>query len=236
MTDLSLNSIRAHARKEAPNECCGVIVSKGDREIYIPLKNTHKQPVDFFRIAPEEWLAAVGSSESVLSIVHSHVTATSKPSLADRVMCEESGHPWHIYSLVTDSVEFLAPTGFKAPLLGREFIFGVLDCYTLIRDYFKQTLGIELPDYSREFGFWKRGENLYEDNFISAGFRKVTELKKHDCILMKMGQTQIANHCAIYLGDNMILHHVGGRLSNVNPYGGYWLKCSYLYLRHKEMV
>jgi proteasome lid subunit RPN8/RPN11 len=236
MTEDTIAKIREHAKTEAPKECCGVIVRDRDREKYIRLTNTHSNPKQFFRIAPEEWVVAVGSGIDALSIVHSHVTALPKPSLADKVMCEESNLPWHIYSLVTDTCTYLAPSGFKVPLLGREFIFGVLDCFSLIRDYYKLNLGIDFPNYAREDGFWKRNEHLYEDNYAAEGFYPVRDLKAHDLILMKIGQSIVANHAAIYVGGGNIMHHMTNRLSCLNPYGGYWMKNAYMYLRNKRVI
>jgi cell wall-associated NlpC family hydrolase len=42
----------------------------------------------------------------------------------------------------------------------------------------------------------------------------------------------VPNHAAVYLGDGLILHHLQGRLSSRDVYGGYWQKVTTHALRH----
>ena len=37
-------------------------------------------------------------------------------------------------------------------------------------------------------------------------------------------EADVPNHAGIYLGDNVILHHVQGRLSSRDVYGGYFIQ------------
>ena len=46
----------------------------------------------------------------------------------------------------------------------------------------------------------------------------------------------VPNHAAVYLGDNKILHHVLGRLSNLENYGGMWKHMTVAHLRHPEVA
>jgi cell wall-associated NlpC family hydrolase len=60
------------------------------------------------------------------------------------------------------------------------------------------------------------------------------ELRHGDAVLMNISG-KVSNHCAVYLGDNLILHHINKRLSSRDVYGGYWLKNTTQALRHKDM-
>ena len=42
----------------------------------------------------------------------------------------------------------------------------------------------------------------------------------------------VPNHAAVYLGDGLILHHLQGRLSSRDVYGGYWQKITTHILRY----
>lgn len=98
-------------------------------------------------------------------------------------------------------------------LVGRPFLHGVFDCYTLIKDYYRRNFSLILPtNLQRTWEWWTQGENLYLDNASKYGFYEVSEIKKHDVLIMKV-QSPVPNHAAIYLGDNKILHHMGGRFS-----------------------
>jgi Cell wall-associated hydrolases (invasion-associated proteins) len=92
-----------------------------------------------------------------------------------------------------------------------------------------------LDDFPRRDRFWERGENLYVDGFKSQGFRQVSldDLRRGDGILMQLG-ADLPNHGAIYLGNQQILHHVQGRLSSRDVYGGYYVKNTAMALRHES--
>ena len=119
--------------------------------------------------------------------------------------------------------------------MGREFVFGVVDCYTLVRDWYEREYNICLKDYDRRDKFWDRGESLYMDNFANEGFRKISvdQVQRGDLILMNL-VSPLPNHAAIYLGDQQILHHVQGRLSSRDIFGGYYYKSTACALRHES--
>jgi cell wall-associated NlpC family hydrolase len=75
--------------------------------------------------------------------------------------------------------------------------------------------------------------NLYLDNAEAWGFYRVFDLKVGDVILIQV-HANVPNHAAIYIGNEKIMHHVAGRLSKTDPYGGYWLKHSHSIYRHKD--
>ena len=96
-------------------------------------------------------------------------------------------------------------------------------------------MNLDLPDYQRFDEWWKRGENLYLDNFTHAGFDVASSdgLGEGDVLLMQVN-SDVPNHAAIYLGDGLILHHLQGRLSSRDVYGGYWQKITTHILRHQS--
>lgn len=151
-------------------------------------------------------------------------------------MCEKTALPWLIVNHPIGHWVQIKPSGWQAPLIGRPFHHGVLDCYTLIVDYYAQTLNIALPDFRRPDRWWDAGGDLYRENFAAAGFSPVqmSALRPHDVILMTVA-SPVPNHAAIYLGDQVMLHHVQNRLSSRDMYGGWWLQNTTHYLRHKDI-
>lgn len=233
-----VEKVREHAAAQAPAECCGLaIISKGKLR-YWPCKNI-SQFNDQFVIDPQDFIAAETAGE-VVGVCHSHVFVAPNPSEADKVMCEQTQLPWLIVNHPVGTYQQIEPSGYQAPLVGRQYSHGVLDCYQIIVDYYRRELGVELPHFEREDGWWYRGENLYVQNFEKAGFVKVAGddislLKPHDVVLMQVG-SQVPNHAAIYAGGNEILHHVYGRLSSRDVYGGYWQKSTTHILRHRSLL
>lgn len=249
-TKKTLAAIHAHALAEYPKECCGLIVKAGRKEAYRRCANLSGD-LEQFRMSAEDWAAAEDAGR-VLAVVHSHPDAPAEPSEADRAACEATGVPWIIVSVREGAIAGLhrfAPSGWQAPLLGRQFFHGVLDCYTLIRDWYRREAGIELPDFAREDDWWNKGEDLYMEGFAQAGFARIPEgapLQPGDVVLMSV-RSPVANHAGIYLGTrplleapglhpvpNAMLHHLYGRLSERVVYGGHWQEITCAVVRHKD--
>ncbi len=224
--------ILQHAQAEAPRECCGLIAVVKGRHRYFPCKNIAETPDEHFILSGWDEVEDQGE---VVVIVHSHPNTHPEPSVADRVSCEKSGLPWLIVNPINESWGWCKPSGFELPYVGRNFVFGVVDCYTLVRDWYSREYGIKLRDYMRRDGFWDRGESLYMDNFVAEGFSKIPvgNVQRGDLILMNL-VSPLPNHAAIYMGDQQILHHVQGRLSSRDVYGGYYGKSTACALRHES--
>lgn len=240
-----------HARERAPEECCGLLVRVGRKLVYLPLTNTAAKPEQEFRICAEDW-ADTEDQGTIVAVVHSHPGQPARLSAADRAAMEVTALPWVIIEVregepVTHLVH--EPTGYQAPLVGRPFHHGVLDCYTLVRDYYQRELGIVLPDYEREDGWWDKGQDLYADNFEAAGFYPVDpdDLRQGDLIVMQV-RAEKANHAGVYLADGClktepdhhpvpggILHHLYGRDSKRDVFGGYWREAARFYMRHRAV-
>jgi proteasome lid subunit RPN8/RPN11 len=225
-----LEDIRLHAAAEAVRhrECCGLVVIRHGKQVYYACRNTAASDNEFV-IAPEDWVAAEDAGHIVM-VVHSHIGVPAVPSQADLVGIENTQLPWLIINMPTGEYTVTNPTGYVADLIGRQFSHGVLDCYSLIRDYYRQTLGITLKDYVRDHEWWRKDKNLYRDNFSDAGFHEVRleELREHDVILMRLGSNK----------DNHILHHPMTRLSSRDVYGkgSYWHKITSCALRHEAYL
>ena len=124
--------IERYFNDKLPNEACGLVVKKPDNLYHFVKCNNQAEKVrDNFIISPEDFLAASKIGE-VAFVVHSHPHAPATPSQADRVACERSGLPWWIVSVPYKKWGFCFPKGYKAPLIGRVFCHGILDCYSLI--------------------------------------------------------------------------------------------------------
>lgn len=235
MDDSIVAALRAHAGREAPRECCGLVVRIGRRDVYRACRNIAGSDAEF-AIAPEDWAAAEDAGE-IVAVCHSHPFAAATPSPADRTSCEASGLPWLIVSHPAGTVEALVPGGYRAPLAGRQFVHGVHDCYSLIRDYYAWELGIALPDFERAERWWEHGGDLYRRGFAAAGFVPVqmSALRAHDVILMQI-RAPVPNHGAVYLGEQKILQHLMTKLSGRTIYGGWYQRCTTHILRHQALA
>jgi proteasome lid subunit RPN8/RPN11 len=110
-------SIRAHARAEAPREACGIIIgsapaaSGGAPLRWIPTTNVlasstlyEIDAVQLLRIS----LDADDAGEFIWGIVHSHVASPAVPSVTDTSV---AGYPDALYLLVSLAPSQAAPDG-----------------------------------------------------------------------------------------------------------------------------
>lgn len=238
-------SFEAAAAAAYPAEACGLVVATGQRLSYHACRNAAIEAKDRFCIDPDDWVAAEEAGR-IIAVFHTHPDASAHPSLYDRLGCEKSGLPWLIMAWPDGTLLQLRPEGWQAPLVGREFAFGVQDCYTLIQDYYQRTLAITLPDFEREDGFWETrqlpdgtwqpGRELYLDGFAAAGFVAVGGAPQlHDVILMQVA-SEVTNHGGVYLGDGLMLHHLYNQLSARVPYAGSWQRHTRLVVRHQSLI
>lgn len=220
----------AHARACFPREACGLVVIVNGRERFVATRNAAEGD-DHFIISAEDYARAEDRGE-IVGVFHSHCNVGPEPSEADLVGCEKSRLPWHIFALPTARWHSWNPSGYVAPLIGRQFHHGVLDCYALVRDWYAQERGIALPDFDRTDDWWHKGQNLYIENFRAAGFQEVSDGPRHgDGLLMQIA-SPVPNHAAVWLDGDMILHHLHGRLSSRDVYGEYFRKCTVKVLRY----
>lgn len=237
-----------HAREAYPEESCGLIV----RGEYIPTENIAVDPKLDFEIPGSVYkkhLLAGG----IEAVVHSHPDGPLFPSEADMASQMATNFPWIILGVDEDKrVSKPIVWGGKTPIpnvIGREFVHGVTDCYSLIRDTYrlgKDALAeqgittwpfppIDLPDFARADSWWENDkDSFYDVQPPKLGFVEVKahEVKAGDLFFMKLGKTKTNNHAGIYLGDNTILHHLPTRLSR-RELAGSWGRIADKWMRYE---
>lgn len=230
----SIQAFRIHVESEFPKEACGLLIDISGTEVYRPCVNQAVTPNEHFVISAQDYLQA-SIDGTIVGVCHSHPNASSHASLADIAACERSNLTWYIMGWPSFTMTEISPAGRKIPLLGRPFVHGIHDCYSLCRDYYEQELGILIPDFERSDEWWEKGQNLYEANFEAAGFQVVAEPRLHDAVLMRI-RSPVANHAAVFHKPDAIIHHLYNHLSSETVYGGYWARHTVRFLRHKDLL
>jgi len=225
-----------YAQAEFPREACGLVVIVRGKEKFWPCRNISDFGGDQFIMDPNDYAEAEKAGE-IVGVFHSHINLPPIPSGADKVACEATGLKWYIIGVPTLSWFEFEPSGYEEPLVGRVHCWGTLDCWSIVRDWYRIERGIELINLPRAPNFWQRGENILGDNYKRAGFVAIHEdepLEVGDVILMQTGDSPFPNHVALYIGDDIILHHAENRLSSRDVYGGWYKKHTVKVVRYAQ--
>ena len=222
-----------HAKEQDPKESCGLLLEIKGKEKYFPCKNLSTYSQQCFIIDPNDFIKAEESG-NILAVIHSHPVTPPIASQADKIGCENSELPWHIVNPKTEQWGYYEPRGYKPPLIGRHWVWGITDCWALVRDWYKETKGIVLRDWDRpttpeEF----IADPMFERCAWRTGFRQLRpeeKLQNGDLLFMSIMATGL-NHVAIFL-DGDVLHHLADRISCKEPYNQWLLKCTGMRLRY----
>jgi proteasome lid subunit RPN8/RPN11 len=94
----------AHARRDAPNECCGLLVGGRGRVAFaLPMANGDPRPRTGFRIDPAEHIAArrvlrrLVPALEIVGVYHSHPAGSAVPSDRD---IKEAHYPDWVWVIV----------------------------------------------------------------------------------------------------------------------------------------
>lgn len=236
----------ALARSVYPAEAVAfLVVERGKYRLY-PCQNAAPDPNAGILTTAADWAAAEARGE-IVAVVHSHPDADGRPSPQDLSAAAASGLAWIIAGFpdgVDGRVDWqkIDPARREiAPLYGRRFIHGLVDCWTFIKDWYHLERGIELIDGYRPDLWWERGLNLYVERYPEAGFRLVRAYPGDDLLrLVEVGDmllisyaSPVSNHAAVYLGENKVGHHLLGRLSSADMLSDYLIRRTTHLLRYE---
>lgn len=246
-----MRKVILHCIEKFPEEACAVQV--GDK--FFICENESEDKLNSFKVSPQRIAEIEDEHGPITGVVHSHPNGPARFSPADKIVCHHMGVPWTLLVLSeSDQGVYLQdtlvmqPSDAPTPYLGRPFIHGITDCLSLLLDVYQRELKIDLGEYDREFAWWDQGKDYYRELLPKAGFYKVDTLQKWDVVLMQV-RSPVPNHAGVYLGDDgilpsepnllptpgNILHHLLGRDSKRDVYGGYWSDVTVSYWRHKDV-
>lgn len=237
-----LEQIRSEALQAFPHEAVWLITEKDCYQV----ENTHEDPENFFDVSAEDVRDA--QIEGLLAVVHSHTNGQDYPSSADMQSQINTDVPWGIVTCDgVNSGQIFWWGGNSAETLesleDRTFRHGATDCYSLVRDYYRIKLNIELPEFPREWEWWTTDGDLLRNGFEKAGFSVVKgNPKPNDVWLASLANRDAKlNHCGILTDNDLTLHHPGAnipvsssRKATIEPIYRY-LQNIQVWVRHKDL-
>ena len=196
MIEPVLEDIKQYVYEREHEEACGLLSLERGKLKWNPCENKAENRHNDFIIDPLDY-KKVSDRGDIVGVVHSHPYTTPNPSPMDRAACNKLGIPWYIFGRNDEWIK-LEPQETSNELVGRPFVYGVHDCFTILQDYFEDLdIIVNAPDY--EWEFWEKGKNLYIENFEKEGFIQVTDgsLQVHDVMLMALN-SDVSNHAGIW--------------------------------------
>ena len=222
-------AMRTYAERAYPKETCGFILIDGS---VVECRNISDQPDTFVMNAQD----TADYIDDAKACWHSHADYSGF-SPADIKASKTLNMPYAVWNCGGSEAFWLDPSQ-DAGLLGRAWNYGVYDCYSAVRDWYKQQLGIQLGDYPRRYeGEWsKPGFVFFEKNFAAEGFAKLpsgAELVRGDVILFRIRNQDVCNHVAVVEDPaaNKLYQHLIGRLAGTTSYSAYFRENAYMVVR-----
>tara|TARA_B100000287_G_C20574524_1_gene757892 strand:+ start:368 stop:1063 length:696 start_codon:yes stop_codon:yes gene_type:complete len=230
---MDLYKIKEHFDNEYPKEACGILaVVKGKKE-WFPVKNIAEENNNFI-MDSDEYIKLMISTD-IVGIVHNHINEDPEPSQTDIDQCNALGIPYYIFSYPEMDLKVLQPENNLTDLYGREYKFGIADCFEAMRDYLiKQN--ITIPSRALfEDNWYKKGLDYFCPDVIKNwGGQEIdlSDLKENDVLIFRV-QEETNNHCGVYIGNDIFYHHAINRLScreNLFPFWQKYLVGAYRYV------
>jgi len=227
------NFIINESLKNSNEEICGFIILKNNNFICVPCKNIAKNKKENFMISSIDYIKIKNYADKILYIYHTHINDNENLSEQDIACSENLCLPIIMYNLNKKIFKIYEPININKSYIGRYFEIGKYDCYTLIKDFLKNELNIDISALIH-YNDFIQAQNVFNENlslnfFEKKGFKIIENkesLEKNDILIL---QNNLGKHFALYLGNNKILHQPMLSFSKIENY------CNF-YKRHTELV
>jgi cell wall-associated NlpC family hydrolase len=222
--------IKEYSLLNKSEESCGLILNIHNSLDIYKCRNISYHKKNHAILNPYDYIKA---SKLGKIVGHFHSQPTGEISYLDYI--NASGHNLNSIIYIIDKDKFYLINPDKKDYLNLDYKCGVSDCYSLVRNYFKKELNIQLNDYNREDGWWKVNPNLILENFTKEDGIEVEfkDIKVNDILAFEIAGATC--HFAIYLGNNFILHHPINDKSVIGELSEALIKRIKLVIRHKNL-
>jgi proteasome lid subunit RPN8/RPN11 len=245
IADYIKKQIRTHAQENSEQECCGFVFEKEALQCY----NRSENPSAHFSISPRDYLQASRKGE-IRGVYHSHIGNNKEFSMEDKQMSHGHNVPYFLYHLPTDNFLCYDPKKEKVVDIDKKFELGKRDCYTLVKDYYKD-LGVEVSGNNDLGTDWLERnpdliENLFDLNKMDTETLEALKdkdddltglpisriewcdcpscglklLKKHDVLVFELIKGAGPCHVGVYIGEGMMYHHPRKRFPTTEKLSG----------------
>lgn len=231
---------KKHALSNIKEESCGLVIKKNNNLIYIPIKNIAENKKNNFAIDPQGYIYASSIGE-IIACFHSHIKNTSF-SWHDINNSYKLNIPYYLYNIKKDKFYYFSPIENKIyqKYLYLKFKYGENDCFSLIKNFYKNELGIEISDPEQDRAvkytpphnclIWDREKYKKwgdQNNLRDLDIKNIDEFKKYDILVFDGFNKGEPSHGMLYIGDGLVLHHPFNHISVIE----YFRKAHFRFLK-----
>jgi proteasome lid subunit RPN8/RPN11 len=224
-----------HAEETPSVEVCGLVIRTPDGLLALRCPNASPTPSRSFIIELSHYRRHLIDG-TLHAVYHSHTVSDENPSEGDIYIAEKSQIPGYVYSLATKKFSRYEPSGYKVPLTGRPFVFGVFDCVSLVDDYYFENFGARFPHYERKLEEMRDGIPFIKQMMLERNLIEVDkeDIQVHDILGFSYHSLNgMCNHVGVCNEKGMLLHQLLNRVSVSVVYGGMWQKLCVFVARRK---
>lgn len=218
LTAQQKKEISGLASASPERETCGFILANG---AVVEVANVARDPANQFEISPADY--ATHDALGIAGVWHTHLTLEAFSPLDQQVILADP-MPWAVYCLATSEFVECNPSA-TAPLIGRPFVYGIYDCYSLSSDFLAE-IGVTLPPWPRgRYGEWNTPGFLPFDQQAAARGMAVPvgRQQRGDILLFNLGDHPgHTDHIGVFLDHQRFLHHPAERRSRIDRFGSWW--------------
>ncbi len=210
--------IKQLAAQTPEQEACGFVLPDGS---VVAVKNSSPNPAEQFRIEAN----IVAQHADAVGCWHSHLVLDGFSVLDQIGIAADGAMPWAVYTLATDRFCECDPLA-QAPYVGRPYVWGVWDCYSLVADWLAREQQIVLPEWERgQWGEWNTPGFRPFDEEWPKFCKRVSDPMPGDILLFNVGDhAGHTDHVGVMVGTRDFLHHPANKQSRQSRLGGHWLR------------
>ncbi len=225
--------IKNYAFQFVDEEIGGVLIENNNGISFFPCANLSYNKNNNYILSYLDYIKAEKHGK-IIAMVHSQ--ENDGPSILDNI----SAINFNLYSIIYcwKSGNFYVIKPELKDYLYKNFTIGVNDCFSLMKDYFKNELNINISNYSRKENWHIDNPKIMLESFGKEGFIEINDigkLKLHDVLLFGKNKNELY-HIGIYQENNLMLHHPRDSKSCIEDINLHWLNKLMLIIRHKSLL
>lgn len=230
-------------------ESCGLIYQINNKIKVYPCKNLSSDPRKNFLIDPYDY-ELCNTKGKIIACYHSHHKEGSF-SYEDIKQSYKNNLSYLLYNIKKDCFYYFDPIKYSnyKKYIGLDFSFGHRDCFSLVLDFYRNELNINIydPASNRELKYNPPINNLICDrvdfkkwiedsDLISLETDNIKDFKVYDMLVFDGFRTGEPTHFGLFLENDMLLHHKYNQKSEIEPLRKAHFKYFKYFLRHKNFV